>query len=222
MAETQSPNDHQVRQAPTKTTRNKPRDAVKRQAIVGAAKAAFSDIGVKETSMDKLAEMAGVSKRTVYNHFANKEALVMHLLGDLWAETMVDIRLPESVGEEPKAQLSYILKAEVDSLCSKQSIDLYRVAFGHFFYQPQALQNEMSKLDLSATALYRWLEGVREKGVLPIVDTQLAFDQLHSLIKGRCFWPQILCVEEPLNEEMKNALVESTVSLFFHGCSSGA
>ena len=49
----------------------------KRQAIVEAAIAEFRSTGFESTSMDKIAATAGVSKRTVYNHFGDKENLFL-------------------------------------------------------------------------------------------------------------------------------------------------
>jgi TetR/AcrR family transcriptional regulator of autoinduction and epiphytic fitness len=64
--------------------RLKNRSELKREAIIEAARSVFKEFGVKATSMDKLAEIAQVSKRTVYNHFSAKEELVMYLVTDLW------------------------------------------------------------------------------------------------------------------------------------------
>src|SRR4249919_3573319 len=47
----------------------------KRRAIVEAATAAFLRGGYLGTSMDEIAALAGVSKQTVYKHFADKERL---------------------------------------------------------------------------------------------------------------------------------------------------
>ena len=47
----------------------------KRCAILEAAAEEFQANGFEGTSMDRVAERAGVSKRTIYNHFENKEAL---------------------------------------------------------------------------------------------------------------------------------------------------
>ena len=66
----------------------------KRDDIVDAAKRAFLAHGVQGTSMDRLAEMAEVSKRTVYNHFASKEELVLQMLSELWTRTMVEVDFP--------------------------------------------------------------------------------------------------------------------------------
>lgn len=47
----------------------------KRAAIVDAAKRAFLESGYASTSMDRIAAAAGVSVKTVYRHFENKDDL---------------------------------------------------------------------------------------------------------------------------------------------------
>ncbi|MFJ2806325.1 TetR/AcrR family transcriptional regulator [Kitasatospora sp. NPDC087271] len=49
----------------------------KRKAITRAATAVFGREGYVRASMDAIAAEAGVSKRTVYNHFADKETLFL-------------------------------------------------------------------------------------------------------------------------------------------------
>ena len=51
------------------------RSTRKRRAIVEAATEAFLRKGYLGTSMDEIAAIAGVSKQTVYKHFADKESL---------------------------------------------------------------------------------------------------------------------------------------------------
>ena len=67
------------------------RSDIKREAIIQAATQAFQEFGVNGTSMDKLAELANVSKRTVYNHFSTKEELVMHLVTQQWQTAILNI-----------------------------------------------------------------------------------------------------------------------------------
>jgi TetR/AcrR family transcriptional repressor of mexJK operon len=51
------------------------KSAEKAAAILEAASALFLERGLQGTSMDAVAKAAGVSKQTVYSHFAHKEAL---------------------------------------------------------------------------------------------------------------------------------------------------
>ena len=57
-----------------------PRSARKRRAILEAATATFLDHGYLGTSMDEIAAAAGVSKQTVYKHFADKQSLFTEIV----------------------------------------------------------------------------------------------------------------------------------------------
>jgi len=53
--------------------------------ILNAAKAVFSQYGIKRTTMNDIAEYAQVSRQTLYNSFENKEAILKALIR-LYAE----------------------------------------------------------------------------------------------------------------------------------------
>ena len=53
----------------------RPKDAVKRELILSAAENAFFTRGFSDTTIERIAADAGVSKVTVYGHFGDKETL---------------------------------------------------------------------------------------------------------------------------------------------------
>jgi len=48
--------------------------------VIQAALALFCERGIDSTSMDAIAASSGVSKATIYNHWADKEALLMEVM----------------------------------------------------------------------------------------------------------------------------------------------
>ncbi len=56
-------------------TVGRPKDLEKHQRILDAAKILFLECGYDGCSMNKIAQKAGVTKLTVYNHFQDKETL---------------------------------------------------------------------------------------------------------------------------------------------------
>src|SRR5215208_5131419 len=56
------------------------RSGRKRAAILQAATTLFLRNGYRGTSMDEIAALAGVSKQTVYKHFADKESLFAEIV----------------------------------------------------------------------------------------------------------------------------------------------
>lgn len=192
------------------------RSELKRKAILDAAKESFQENGVQGTSMDQLAARAQVSKRTVYNHFASKEALVIHLVAELWKQATQANELHFDTKGDLLTQLSSLLQAEMDVVCSQEYLDLARVAIGHYFYHPEALQAELSRFDKTETALYQWLEAAIANGHLKKIDPAFAINQLHSLIKGNCFWPQLLQVEAIPSPDERQHLADESAAMFLN------
>ena len=59
---------------------NETRSARKHRQILSAATAAFIAKGYDGTSMEEIATGAGVSKQTIYKHFADKESLFSEIV----------------------------------------------------------------------------------------------------------------------------------------------
>ncbi len=73
------------------------RDAQTRAELSAVAIGLFVEHGFAETTMDDVAEASGVSRRTIYRHYANKEDLVFEQTR-LWMEVLnetVATRRPE-------------------------------------------------------------------------------------------------------------------------------
>lgn len=194
--------------------KKKTRSELKREAIVNAAKEAFQQYGVKGTSMDKLAELAQVSKRTVYNHFATKEELVMFLIRDLWTHAMIHVEVSYDKEAPLKDQLIQLIEAEMALLTDVEYIELARMAFGHFFYHPEELKKEVETFSEQETIFHRWIRAATEDGRLSVEDIELATEQIHSLLKGSCFWPQLLKMEPIPDSSGVKVITEQTAQMF--------
>ena len=78
------------------------KDVARTDAFLMAAKRTFLDFGYDTVSMDEVAEAAGTTKRTLYNHFGSKERLfeaVVHFVAHLSAANLQD---PAQLADEPK------------------------------------------------------------------------------------------------------------------------
>lgn len=192
----------------------KSRSELKREAIIDAAKTAFNEFGVQATSMDKLAELAQVSKRTVYNHFSSKEDLVMYLVTDLWQKAVVNVSFDYDKNKTTEEQLLTWVNYEIALICTKEYLDLSRVAIGHLFYNLEALQQEMEKLAGQSTSLQKWLKAAVDDNKLDIQDIEYASFQLHSLIEGSCFWPQLTGCKPLLTPKETTFVANETVKMF--------
>lgn len=65
--------------------------AARRQQLLDVARDLFADRGFHATSMDDVAEAAGVTKPVLYQHFASKRALYLELLEDVGARMVAAV-----------------------------------------------------------------------------------------------------------------------------------
>lgn len=194
----------------------------KREDILNAAKRAFLAHGVQGTSMDKLAELADVSKRTVYNHFSSKEELVLQMLSELWTRTMIEVDVPYAADKPLEDQLLKLLSAEIELVSGTEFLGLSRAAAGYYMFQPEKLQEAVAEFPNDATTLHRWIAAAMKDGRLRPADVDVAFDQLHSLVKGACYWPQLLGLKPEMTTDEKTRLAEQSVAMFLDHYQMGA
>jgi len=198
----------------------KTRSELKREAILLAAKDAFRQFGAQSTSMDKIAALAQVSKRTVYNHFSSKEVLIMTLLADLWGATE-NLVEPEQLDPlSMEQQLEQLLYSEIDVLSSDEYLDLARVVLGYYLYRPDELMLQSEQMAKKESQILSWIKYHVEQKNLDIQDIELANGQLHSLVKGGCFWPQVMGRKTILTQHDKQYLAKQNAQFFLahYGC----
>jgi AcrR family transcriptional regulator len=85
--------------------------ADRRRAILEAARLAFADGGYHETSLDAVAERAGVSKALLYEHFDSKRELFHAMLEMHVAELIERISAAVTAATEPEDRMRSGLEA---------------------------------------------------------------------------------------------------------------
>ena len=186
----------------------------KRESIVQAAIAEFRVSGFDITSMDKIAATAGVSKRTVYNHFPSKEELFAEILHKLWNSTSAQSEVSYRSDQPLREQLQNVLRAKLQLLADNNFLDLARVAIAATIHSPERAQNMVERLGEREEGLTLWIRGALADGRLKPLDPEFAAQQMHGLIKSFAFWPQISMGQPVLSPEMQSTVVESALDMF--------
>lgn len=186
----------------------------KRDAIVQAAIAEFRVNGFEVTSMDKIAALAGVSKRTVYNHFPSKEELFAEILQQLWANSGELLDMTYHHNRPLREQLHELLMSKMQMLADSNFLDLARVAIAATIHSPERAQNMVSRLNEREEGFTAWIRAAQADGRFKAVEPSFAANQIHALLKAFAFWPQITRGEPPLTPEMQVSVIESTLDLF--------
>lgn len=185
----------------------------KRLQILDAAEQLFYDFGVEQTSMDQLAQVAGVSKRTVYNHFANKEELFQAIIGRMFSQlsegaaVTFDPALP--IGD----QLTHIAQCEAKLMSSQPFLRVAKIGFMQLLKDP-ALAQALTQQKIGCLSYLKgFLQAATDAGVLRIENPLFASQQFAYQLKAFIFYPQLYQLAE-VTETERDFAIKETVAMF--------
>ncbi|MDR9753475.1 TetR/AcrR family transcriptional regulator [Pseudomonas sp. SZMC_28357] len=189
----------------------------KREAIIQAAISEFRAHGFDVTSMDRIAASAGVSKRTVYNHFPSKEELFAEILSQLWTRVSAELDIPYRADQPLREQLRQLLQGKLQLLADDNFLNLARVAIAATLHSPDRARNMVERMGEREESLTTWIRAAQADGRLKPVDPTFAAQQMHGLLKSFAFWPQISMGQPPLTSQAQTQVAESAMDLFLAG-----
>jgi TetR/AcrR family transcriptional repressor of mexJK operon len=178
------------------TSRNpagRPKSEAKRLAIMDAAENAFMEHGYEKTSMDLIAQLADVSKLTIYSHFADKDALFKAII----TRKCQQHNNPDSFSElhqlPIKTALEIIGHNFVNLILSKEAICMHRLVESESLRHPKIAQlfYEAGPKHVKSEFINLLKDWTKAK-ILKIADYELAADQFFSLLKGEAHMKLIL------------------------------
>lgn len=193
-------------------TQRESRIDAKRDTILEAATAAFRDDGYDCASMDRIAERAKASKRTIYNHFGSKEALFQAVVAHLFESALALEQVVWNPERPIEDQLADFVRAK--ALLSEDNATrcLTRVVLGVYIRQPELLRETVARLAANDTAMVTWLESAHAAGHLSVPDPALAADLFGKMAAGVLFWPQLL--EGPMDADTRDRLTREVIETF--------
>ncbi|MBK8972023.1 MAG: TetR/AcrR family transcriptional regulator [Hahellaceae bacterium] len=199
----------------TQSGPGRPKDPVKRESILDAAKCLFIQHGYEGCSMDAIASAASVSKLTVYSHFGDKEALFSAAVKSKCQEQLPELLfdLPDDMPIE--SALQTIGEAFFCLVNNPESINFHRVMvanasshpkLANLFFEagPQRVINEMERL------LRRAVQAKK----LDLPNPEIAADQFLCLTKGSVNFRLLMGCETMPPEDEIARLVKPVVDLF--------
>jgi len=193
----------------------RPIDTAKQQAILDAAAQAFFNHGYSAASIEGIAAAAGVSKVTVYKHFAGKPALFAAAVERECAGMRRLLDFAEE-GGPIEVRLLTFAQAMHDFLTQPKIIQFDRRIAAETERDP-----EPGRMFLDAgpkrllRALAEMLARADRRGELRVEDPLLAAEQLSGMIKGAAHMEHRFGGE--VDEARARRRVEAAVALFMRG-----
>jgi TetR/AcrR family transcriptional repressor of mexJK operon len=193
----------------------RPKDQEKRAAILVAATRAFLELGFERATMDAIAAWAGVSKLTVYNHFASKDALFRALVAHKCDEQFTPSQFESLASLGARAALTRIALGFVDLMFHPDVLALHRVLMANTsddtsihraFYE----SGPAPTLD----ALAHLLAVFDAAGELRVAAPRAAADQFFALLKGEPHLRALLRLEPNPSAERLRGYAKAGVEMF--------
>lgn len=165
----------------------------KREDILRAAAEAFRHDGVRGASSDAIAERAGVSKRTLYNHFASKDALFDAVIERYWQRIAGALEADTDRSLDLEARIVALCMPRLNVLLDPELVGFFRAVLGESMRTPELARAWGHGIDpLAVLGLRAFVREERERGRLQYASEELAAAQLWGLCFDPLFWPSVL------------------------------
>jgi AcrR family transcriptional regulator len=191
-------------------------EEARRHALMEAAAAVFTRDGYAAARMDKVAQEAGMSKRTLYRLFPSKAALFEAAIHD----SLIPPHLDPALAREPDLQraLARMLEAAGRHLLALRPIGIFRLVIAEQGRSPELAETfHHVLLRRGATALQRLIGLEMERGRLRPGDAEATGRMLYGMAFGSMQIRLLLGLREvPAAPEIAS-LAQEAVEVFLNG-----
>lgn len=196
----------------------RPKSEEKKKSIMQAASDLFLRDGYERTSMDSVAQEAGVSKQTVYGHFANKDSLFRWVIEQKSDSFSLHPGKLEKKGLSSKQVLQELGKSFFALVHSPESIGVHRILIsrGGKNNPVAKIFHEMGPKRM-LSRLSEYFQGQMDKGKMRKSDPYNAAKYFFTLVDGLQLVDHLLGVMEDFTKEEKDRYVEEAVEIFVKG-----
>ncbi len=126
-----------ARTGPREHSREQPEEVSRRQPILRNAARLFSEKGYRGTTVDDIVQATGIAKGTFYIYFKSKEDLLIEVIKNLIAETVVEIE--DSLAGEKDFIRRMMSKGQTFTRLYAENRDLFSVLIGETVGNPRLL-----------------------------------------------------------------------------------
>ncbi|MBR0648259.1 TetR/AcrR family transcriptional regulator [Roseomonas terrae] len=181
-----------------------------------AAEDVFLRDGYAAARMDDVAALAGMSKRTLYQHFPSKAELFGAVMKDCFGPVAIDPALESE--PELAAALCGMLVALTHHIFEPRQVAILRLVIGEVKRSPELADAfNRAVLDKGANALERRLAAEVAKGRLSLTDPVEGAHMLFGMAIGAAHMFLLLGLQGPPTEAEMHRLTRDAVDVFLRG-----
>ena len=188
------------------------RKAAKRETIIAGAIKAFEQEGYDKASMDLVAEFSGASKRTVYNHFESKKALLWAVIEGLMAGQRELKQVEYSKTETLESQLGRFVDSQLYFVTDPTRLSLARVITSIFVRSPELCEEVRKESQSQHDHLVAWLKAAAKDKRTKAANPKLAAQVFYGMIEGMINFPALY---HPVQKSAELKLIKDEIIAVF-------
>lgn len=193
----------------------RPKDLEKRARILQAAKAIFLKSGYHGTSMNQIAQEAGVTKLTVYNHFQDKVNLFICAITETCEETLDTKQFDLDRSADFYQTLFIVCSRALQIIYSPEALKLDHVLLELAAEQsPLALQFFDASHTRLQNQLAAFFQKAAELGFIQADDPTYQTELLLSLLLGVRHHKVLLGITAAPNAQELEQIIRDAIHLF--------
>jgi TetR/AcrR family transcriptional regulator, mexJK operon transcriptional repressor len=186
--------------------------------LLDAAEAVFIERGFERATFDAIAQAAGVTRKTIYARYADKEAIFAAVIERLrYRPPQLPTQDPAPIEQDPRARLLQLAHTLIIVAETPQAAGLGRLVFAEAYRSPELVRVVTDLHARTLEGIRYTLEPLRAEGKLPLMpDAAIAASIFLEMVLAVPRARAIFGVPWPRDE--MTAHTEAAVDLFLRGC----
>ena len=184
----------------------------KRETILNGAIDVFISMGYEQASMDKIAEIAGVSKKTIYNHFGSKENLFQEIVADFLAQRQILKTIAYNPKISMEEQLLAFANAEIFLVDSPKRSEIARFLTMVFLKDISYARDTVAKYPPNYGMLLDWLKEAEKDNKIKTDNLLLAARVFYALVEGAITYPALF--SKGIDKSAIKPMVDEIIATF--------
>jgi len=185
----------------------------KRKQLIDAAVDIFEQVGYDVATMEQIAMKAGAAKKTLYNHFENKEKLLEVIIGQCIANKNDIAKLCYSSDRSLKSQLIELIELRIKNFIDPEAVKSMRVLFNTHTRYKELFNRMYSGVDTyDENILINWIAEAEKDNRLKVADKEMASYIFWSMIYGAFIWSHTM--NNILQPEEVNKITNEIADMF--------
>ena len=163
------------------------------QAIIESAEDEFAKFGIDKANMNVIAANAGVTKRTLYKYYENKEKLYEAILNNLLVGLEDELDFPFDPKVDLKTQLNTLIETKINITSHPHTLKVAKIFLKGQIYNPQKDSLLNRQMQQSKEHLTAWLKKCKKhKLIKSDVRLEMVTEMIFALVDGQIVYPIVL------------------------------